>query len=173
MRHLVLLTMLLALPVHCFAEIYKWVDDKGQPGYSDDLGKVPKKYRDRVIVNEAETQAVEIVENNTVDTSGSKNAEQKAVDKDIKGKDKQSFDGKNGEAWKRDMDRARHEVKSLEDQLVGIKERMADGSKISRGEFLTLQNTERDLNIRISKAQKKLDALSDAADRASVPSQFR
>jgi hypothetical protein len=50
---------------------------------------------------------------------------------------------------------------------------MADGSKISRGEFLSLQNTQRDLDVRIEKAKKKLDALNEAADNAGVPAEFR
>jgi len=64
-------------------------------------------------------------------------------------------------------------VKSLEEQSEGIKERMADGSKVSRGEYLTLQNTQRDLEVRIEKARKKLDALNAAADKAEVPAEFR
>ena len=64
-------------------------------------------------------------------------------------------------------------MKSLEDQAAGLKERMADGSKMSRGEYVTLQNTQRDLDVRIGKAKKKLDALNDAAEKAGVPAEFR
>ena len=179
MRFIILALVLLAIPAVCSAEIYKWVDERGQIGYADDLGKVPKKYRDNAAVAEKQEPPVEIIDKGEVDKSSKKGGEAKddaAGDKG-KGKDKdkakQLFDGKSGEAWKQDLARQKHELKSLEDQLAGIKERMADAGKISRGEYLTLQSTQRDLEVRIAKAQKKLDALNAAADKAEVPAEFR
>jgi hypothetical protein len=165
---------LLAVPALCAAEIYKWVDEKGQTGYSDDLGRVPKKYRDNAVVTEKQEQAVEIIEKIEPEKSPNKGADGKAGS-DSKGKDKEKpvFDGKSGDAWKQDFARQKHEVKSLEDQAAGITERMTDPGKISRGEYVTLQNTQRDLDVRIGKAKKKLDALNDAAEKAGVPAEFR
>jgi hypothetical protein len=164
----------LIVPTLCSAEIYKWTDSKGQVGYSDDLGKVPAKYRDNAVIAEKEEQAVEIIEKGVADKVGKKGAEGKAdQDKEPKAKDKPAFEGKAGEDWKKDFARQKHEIKSLEEQAAGIKERMADGSKISRGEYLTLQNTQRDLDVRMGKARKKLDALNEAAEKAGVPGEFR
>lgn len=178
MRLIIVTILLLAVPALCSAEIYKWVDEKGRAGYSDDLGKVPKKYRDNAVVTEKLDQAVEIIEKSEPDKSPRKSGESKGGqtaggDDKLKSKDKPLYAGKDGAAWKMDFARQKHEVKSLEEQAAGIKERMADGSKISRGEFLTLQNTQRDLDVRISKARKKLDALSEAAEKAEVPAEFR
>jgi hypothetical protein len=50
---------------------------------------------------------------------------------------------------------------------------MADGSKISRGEYLTLQATQRDLEVRIAKAKQKLEAMNDDASKAELPAEFR
>ena len=181
MRFIILALVLLAIPAVCSAEIYKWVDEKGHTGYADDLGKVPKKYRDNAAVADKQEQPVEIIDKGEVDKSPKKGGEAKddasgdkgkGKDKD-KDKAKQLFDGKSGEAWKQDLARQKHELKSLEDQLAGIKERMADAGKISRGEYLTLQSTQRDLEVRTAKAQKKLDALNAAADKAEVPAEFR
>jgi uncharacterized protein DUF4124 len=174
MRFLII-ALLLAIPAVCSAEIYKWVDEKGQTGYADDLGKVPKKYRDKAATTEKQEQPVEIIEKSEPDKSSKKGGEVKgdaAGDKG-KGKDKQLFDGKSGEEWKRDIARLNNEVKSLEEQSAGIKERMADAGKISRGEYLSLQNTQRDLEVRIGKAKKKLEALISTADNAGVPAEFR
>jgi len=174
MRHFIVTLLLLAVPVLCSAEIYKWVNEKGQTGYSDDLGKVPKKYRDKAVVVEKEAQAVEIIEKSEPEKSPKKGAEGKSdADNAGKGKEKPLFDGTPGEVWKQDFARQKHEVKSLEDQAAGIKERMADGSKISRGEYVTLENTLRDYEVRIGKAKKKLDALNAAAEKAGVPAEFR
>jgi hypothetical protein len=174
MRTIILTLLLLATPLLCSAEIYKWVDEKGQTGYSDDLGKVPKKYRDNAVVTEKQEQAVEIIEKSEPEKSSKKGADGKG-ESDTKGKekDKPTFDGKTGAAWKQDIARQKYEVKSLEDQAAGIKERMADGSKLSRGEYVSLQNTQRDLDVRIGKAKTKLEALLDAADKAGVPGEFR
>ena len=159
-----------------YAAMHRWVDEKGQTGFADDLGKVPKKYRDRAVTTDKQDQPVEIIEKGEVDKSPKKGAEAKkeeAAGEKAKEKDKPLFEGKSGEAWKQELARQKHEVKSLEEQLEGIKERMADGSKVSRGEYLTLQNTQRDLDVRIAKAKKKLDALNEAANNAGVPAEFR
>ena len=178
MRHFLLMLVLLAVPALCSAEVYKWVDEKGDTGYSDDLGKVPDKYRNNAIAVENDEPAVEIVESSETVNSVKKEKEvKKEREKDVKGqekgKDKRTYDGKAGEVWKQDFARQRHQVKSLEEQSTGLKERMASGSKMSRGEYLTLQNTQRDLDVRLGKAKEKLDALNEAADKAEVPAEFR
>jgi hypothetical protein len=176
MRYFILTLLLLALPALCSAQIYKWVDEKGQTGYSDDLGKVPAKYRDKAFVDEGQEPAVEIVEGSEPDKEPKKRTDAKEEQKkDNKAQDKEKpiFEGKSGEVWKKDFASQKFQVKSLEEQLVGIKERLADAGKMSRGEYLTLQNTQRDLEVRIEKAQKKLDALNEAAENAGVPAEYR
>jgi len=32
----------------CFAELYKWVDDKGALHFTDDITAIPEKYRENV-----------------------------------------------------------------------------------------------------------------------------
>lgn len=178
MRNFIVTLLLLATPLLCSAQIYKWVDEKGQTGYSDDLGKVPSKYRDKAVVEENQEQTVEIIDNSVPDKAVKKGAEAKDEQKkDSKGqnkdKDKRTYDGKTGEAWKKDFASQIFQIRSLEEQLAGIKERMADGSKMSRGEYLTLQNTLRDLEVRLEKAKNKLAAFNEAADKAEVPAEFR
>jgi len=178
MRHLLLVLVLLTFPALCSAEVYKWVDGKGQTGYSDDLGKVPDMYRNNAIAVENGEQAVEIVENSEPVSGAKKEKEvKKEQEKDVKGqekgKEKRTYGGKTGEVWKQDFARQKHQVKSLEEQAAGLKERMADGSKKSRSEFVTLQNTLRDLDARIEKAKEKLDALYETADKVEVPPEFR
>lgn len=178
MRHFLLILVLLAVPALCSAEVYKWVDEKGNTGYSDDLGKVPDKYRNNAIVVENGGAAVEIIENSETVNGAKKEKEvKKEQERDVKGqekgKEKRTYDGKAGEVWKQDFARQKHQAKSLEEQATGLKERLASGSKMSRGEYLTLQNTQRDLDVRLGKAKGKLDALNEAADKADVPAEFR
>ncbi len=174
---LIMVSLLLhAVPAICATtDIYKWVDEKGQVGYADDLGKVPKKYRDKAFMTEKQEQAVEVIEKSVPENPARKEGEKKdktPADKE-KNKGKALFEGKEGAAWKQDFAGQKYEIKSLEQHAVEIKERMTDGSKISRGEYLTLQNTQRDLDVRIAKAKKKLDAMNEAADKAELPADFR
>ena len=156
MRYFIVTLLLLAAPAICSAEIYKWVDEKGQIGFADDLGKVPKKYRDNAVIIEKQEQAVEIVEKSEAGKGGTqRDRHQKRTRLMTKGKGRQSHSlaARMARHGSRSSPDRRMTIKSLEEQAVGIKERMADGSKISRGEYLTLQNTQRDLEVRIAKAK--------------------
>lgn len=60
----VLLTMLLVLilPVlPCFGEMYKWVDEKGTLHFSDDLSKIPEKYRPDIEMRKAPKEEKEVI----------------------------------------------------------------------------------------------------------------
>lgn len=178
MRHMAIALVLLAMPALCCAEIYQWVDDKGEVGYADDLGNVPARYRKKATVVGSQEPAVEIVEKNEGEKEPRKGGEARqgqsaAGEEKPKAKEKPLYDGKEGESWKRDFARQKGEIKSLEENAAGIRSRMANPGKMSRGEYLTLQNTLRDLEVRIKTAEKKLDDLTAAADRAEVPAEFR
>ncbi|HZV82163.1 MAG TPA: DUF4124 domain-containing protein [Geobacteraceae bacterium] len=178
MRRMMIFLVLLALPAVCCAEIYKWVDERGQVGYADDLGKVPAKYRKSATLVNSQEPAVEIIEKNEGEKEPHKGGEARqgqaaTGEEKTKAKAKPLYDGKDGETWKRDFARQKNDIKSLEENAAGIRARMANPGKMSRGEYLTLQNTVRDLEVRISTAQKKLEDLTSAADRAEVPAEFR
>jgi len=178
MRRVSMVLALLTLPAIAVAEIYQWVDESGQVGYADDLGSVPAKYRKNAKPLGGEEKAVEIIDKGEVGKEPRKENE-KAQPAAVSGEEKTKpkakplYDGKDGETWKRDLARQKHEVKSLEDQSAGIRERMANPGKITRGEYLSLQNTARDLDVRISAARKKLQSMLDAADQAEVPAEYR
>lgn len=178
MRRVAIALALLALPAIAVAEIYQWVDENGQVGYADDLGSVPAKYRKKAKPLAGEEKAVEVIDKGEVGKDSRKENEkgQPAAgsgEEKQKSKAKPLYDGKDGETWKRDLARQQHEVKSLEDQATGIRNRMANPEKISRGEYLSLQYTARDLDARIAAARDKLQVLLDAADRAEVPAEYR
>ncbi len=178
MKRMMIALVMLAFPVICWGEIYKWVDERGQVGFADDLGNVPAKYRKSATLINGQEPAVEIVEKGEGEKEPARKGEAQqgqgaAGEERAKAKAKPLFDGKDGETWKRDFARQKSDIKSLEDNAAGIRARMANPGKMSRGEYLTLQNTLRDLEVRISTAQKKLDDLTSAADRAEVPAEFR
>lgn len=51
----VFLIIALFTPSFIAAEIYKWVNDDGSIGFTDDLSKVPEKYRDQVEIKKYRT----------------------------------------------------------------------------------------------------------------------
>jgi len=178
MRRMSIVLALLALPAISNGEIYQWVDESGQVGYADDLGNVPAKYRKKAKPIASEEKAVEIIDKGEVGKEPRKGDEKSqpsaaSGEEKEKPKSKPLYDGRDGETWKRDLARQKHEVKSLEEQAAGIRDRMANPGKMTRGEYLSLQNTARDLDVRISVARKKLQALTDAADKAEVPAEYR
>lgn len=181
MKRIMLVLVLLTLPAVCSAQIYQWVDEHGQVGFADDLGNVPAKYRQKATQIDKQEEAVEINENVEPEKGSRKGDEVKkapaAVDGKTKAKEeekvKKMYAGKDGAIWKRDFAQLKFELKQLGDQAAGYRERMANPGKMSRGEYLLLQNTLRDLEYKISAAEKKLQTLNDAADSAEVPAEFR
>ncbi|HZV82983.1 MAG TPA: DUF4124 domain-containing protein, partial [Geobacteraceae bacterium] len=108
MRRMTISLVLLALPAICCAEIYKWVDERGQIGYADDLGKVPAKYRKSAAIVGSQEPAVEIIEKNEGEKEPHKGGEARqgqaaAGEETPKAKAKPLYDGKDGETWKRDI----------------------------------------------------------------------
>jgi len=178
MRRVALVLALLALPAISNAEFYQWVDEKGNIGYADDLGNVPAKYRKKATPLGGQEPAVEVIDKGELSKEPSRETDAKkgrstADEQKPKAKDVTLYAGKDAESWKRDFARQKFDIKSLEDQAAGIRERMANPGKMSRGEYLTLQNTARDLDVRISAAQRKLQLLNEAADAAEVPAELR
>jgi uncharacterized phage infection (PIP) family protein YhgE len=167
------LLVMFAIPVEALT--YKWVDKEGTH-YTDDLGNVPQIYRKKVkIVGEEENVA-------SPEPGGSK-AGLKPEQKDkAKGdtseqanspEKKKTYGGKSGETWKRDFAQVNDDIKANEDQLSELKERMKDKSKMSRGEFLSVQAGINRVEARLQRLRGKRDALTDEANRALVPAEFR
>lgn len=178
MQRFILLLLILVMPVFCSAEIYKWIDEKGEYNFADDLGKVPLKYRDKVLTTDKVDQEVVIEEKIESEKPGKKSSDvktQQSAPGEAKAatKAKPLFGDKDGESWKREFARQKSELKAIEDQAAEIRSRMANPSNISRGEYLTLQYTVRDLDTRIAASRKRLQALIDAADRVELPEEFR
>lgn len=173
----VLLTLILfAVPVT--AATYKWVDDKGTVNFTEDYGKIPKKYRKKAKVVGEEGSAPPA----TIEIKEEPKAKQKTTDgetpkvedsKEKQGKKKVLYDGKDGDVWKTDLGKLRADLKAAEDQLVETRGRMNDTSKMSRTEYLSLYNSIKDMENRVLVLRKKLDTLNEAAAKAGVPADLR
>ncbi|GAB4304215.1 MAG: hypothetical protein Fur0034_20950 [Desulfuromonadia bacterium] len=147
------------------AEIYKWIDGRGVTSYTDNPASIPEKYRKRAIrIDEPPPPVEEVV----VEPKGEKGGESADQKKGVDDR-KKLYEGKDEAAWNRELSHAAAELSQVENQIADVDDRLAQREKLTRNEYLTLQNTRKLLDIRYKKARQKHEALLDEARRAGVP----
>lgn len=158
-----LVAMLLLYPLSAVAATYEWTDAAGTVHFTEDLGSVPKKYRKKVKVlggDESGTPQTTVI---------NEPAAQKPKADEQKGK--KLYAGKDEGTWRKEIDAARRELEASQSNLLELKARMSDTSKMTRGEFLTIQNSIKHEAIRNEALRKKLEAVRGEAAAAGVPQQ--
>jgi Domain of unknown function (DUF4124) len=167
--------LLFSIPV--FAETYKWVDDKGTVNFSENLGSVPKKYRKHVKIidgGEADVpQVTEIDDPSKVKSKVKVDVKDESTTAGKEGSKKTVYAGKDGAVWKAEFRKLNADIRASEDQLDDINARLNDPGKLSRTEFVSLQNTVKNIDYRLKGFRGKLDTLNDAATKAGVPAELR
>lgn len=177
-RYLIaLLVLLIAVPA--FADIYRWVDERGTVNFTEDFSKIPAKYRKRVkVIPDQGIAAPEVIE-----TSGEGKAEEKkpavaepagnspAASKQAVEKKKELYGGKDEDTWRTEFEKIRAEIKSYEDEISDRKARLANPDNLSRAEYLGLQLGMKRLDEKVASLKEKLAALEETARRAGVPSE--
>ena len=171
--------MFLALAVAAHADIYKWVDQSGTVNYTEDISKVPQKYRKKVtVISEGGAPAAEVTE--TVVEQGRKAKKPEAGEKDAENapatkqeKKKAVFGGKDEDAWKNEFKVLRNGIKANEAELAARRSRIANPGAMSRGEYLAIQREVKRLEETLTGLNGKLSALEESAQRAGVPMELR
>lgn len=172
---LALLVILSAVPVH--AVTYKWVDNRGTISFTEDLGKVPPEYRKKVIILDADVptgpEVTEIDDSKGKPvTKGTESGKEQGIAADG---DKKvvMYGGKDEKSWRKDYVRVKAELRAAEEQAEQLRGRLSDTSKMSRTEYLTIQNSLKNVDLRVRDVKAKLDSLEDAANKAGVPASAR
>ena len=169
----VLLSLCLALPVQ--AAIFKWVDHGGTVHFADDFGKVPAAYRKSAQVVNGEEQSVEVTE--TIEPGGKK--PQPSVSPHDGGQTagksdkKKVYGGKDEEAWRKEFGRLKEELRATEEYLADTRKRKESTATLSRRDYLSLQQSEKDAVSRIESIKQKIQSLTESADKAGVPKELR
>jgi uncharacterized protein DUF4124 len=166
--------------VPAFAETYTWEDDQGTINFTEDLGKVPKKYRKKArIIGEEEPSTAEVKEEKVPPAMQPKESSQGDVSLENKKSaptskldNKAMYGEKDGAAWKSEFAAMKADVKAAEDQLVANRNRLKDISAMSREEYLTLQDTIRSNEKNVLGLRKKFDELKKEAESAGVPAEL-
>jgi hypothetical protein len=163
-----LLVLLLVLYATSAAAVtYEWTDDRGTINFTEDLGKVPKKYRKKAKVLGAEENGTPQVIEEPVKGSatGSGSA---AGTKDAAQKDKKAAPGKDDAALRSEYGAAKSQLQAIDKNIADLRGRLQDTSKMSRSEYLSLQNTLKQEEFRAQEQRKKVDQLRQNAERAGI-----
>ncbi len=168
-----LLMVLFAIPAG--AETYKWVDSQGNVNYTDDPASIPHKYRKKAKIvgaeEEAPAESGEVKEQPAKKARGGGEAEgQPAVAKKEQSK---SYGGKSADEWRKEFGQLNADIRAAEEQRAELADRMKDTSKMSRGEYLSIQMGINEVENRLQRLKGKRDALTEEANRANVPADLR
>ncbi len=165
-----LVLMLLLYPLSAVAQTYEWTDDRGTVNFSEDLGKVPKKYRKKVKRwDSGDSGAPE----STVIAEPAKGKAKGEAKVEEPPKGKKLYGGKDEATWRNEFAAANAELRQAESELAELRGRLGDTSKMSRSEYLMIQGNIKNDESRVQQQRKKLDLLRETADRLGVPAEFR
>jgi len=160
--------------------VYKWEDDRGVVGFTEDLGKIPQKYRKKARIlgqDQIEGDAAIIVD----DTGSAKSTKESprspkdgtGISTTEKLPKKKLFGGKDESYWLNQFGKLKADLRSYKDQLDAINARLANTGQMSRSEYKSLENTRKLLEEQEGSAKKKLESLTQEAGKAGVPPDLR
>lgn len=166
------LVLSMALPAS--AVIYKWVDDKGVVNFTEDLGKVPQKYRKKVRIAGDDQQAEPtVVIHELGEVKKEKAGGGEPAQPEAGAAKKVTFGGKDERYWREEFTRSKYELQGIREQIEAINARMAKSDQMSRGEYKSLENTRKILEEQELAARKRFDVLNAEAKKAGVPPDLR
>ncbi|QWV95017.1 DUF4124 domain-containing protein [Geomonas oryzisoli] len=160
-----LVLLLLLYPLTAAGETYQWTDERGTVNFADDLGQVPKKFRKKARRVGEEDASPRVIEGGSAEPTKGKPEEAQGA--------KKSYGGKDEAAWRREFLQAEFNLKNAESELATLKGRLVDTSRMTRSEYLTIQNSIKVAEDRVKAQQKRLDQVRESADRFGVPPEFR
>ena len=109
MKKILLISLLILFSVElAFAQIYKWVDEKGEVHFTDDPIQIPERYRskaDRIGLPEERTEA-------TTETPGTLKKKEDAYRDQL---------GRGEEYWRGRVDEWRNKLRTLQERLEGLR----------------------------------------------------
>lgn len=167
---LIVFTCLVLVPIIASAEVYRWTNERGVVSFTDNRGNIPERFRAKAVLIDEPMPAVQevVVESGAKDRPG---AEDKGEKKDAgdEQKKKKMFGGKDEATWKKEAERVNFEVADTEKQIAEMRDRLSDTSKMSRTEYLSLQNTVKLLEQRLAAKKSQQESFLDAARKAGAP----
>lgn len=165
MKILLSVCMVLLAAPQLFAETYSWVDEAGVSNFSDDYYSVPKKYRKSVRRsgdddNSQPEQKSPLTEKNQTTTAKPKSAAEA---------DKQLYDGKTQDMWRKEFDLHESELKRLELRLEELQQTLnARPDQSSREQRSELYKEHEALRVEYKDKYKIYGELIESARKAGL-----
>jgi len=178
MKTAIISAILVLFAVPALAVTYEWEDSQGTINFTEDPGSIPKQYRKKAKILGAEEEVA------SPESAAVKDEPKSGSEKKVKGetseqttggnKDlKKMFGAKTAETWQMDFAQSNANIKSEEDQLSELKDRVKDTSKMSRGEYISVQMGINASEKKLQRLRGKLEALTEEANKADVPPELR
>jgi hypothetical protein len=172
MKSAIIFVVLALFAVPSMAVTYKWEDKQGTINFTEDLGNIPKEYRKKAkIVGEEEESSPVVTEEVTEGAKGKEGGVKSPPEEKLE--QKKTYGGRSAESWKNEFSEINRKIKTEEDELSFLKDRIKDSSKMRRGEYLSIQMGINDSESRLKKLRERLDKLNSEANRAGVPKDLR
>lgn len=175
MKTAIIAAMLVLFAVPVVAVTYQWEDNQGTVNFTEDLGSIPKQYRKKAKVLGAEEEVAPAEPSTKPEVKSGPEGKGRDVDQsaEVKKEQKKLYGGKSGSAWKMEFADIDRQIKYEEEQLGDLKYRINDTSKMSRGEYRSIQMGINNSESRLKRLKERREALSADADRANLPKEFR
>ncbi|BBA69925.1 DUF4124 domain-containing protein [Geobacter sulfurreducens] len=186
MKSIMVLLLVAVLVQPALGETYRWVDERGTVNFTEDPGKVPKKFRKKVTVitdpGSVAPEVVESVEEGTqpkasaegqgTPSQGASELQEKQAQQPEKVK-KPVYGGKSEDVWKAEFGRLRNDIHLYENELADRKAKLANPANMSRGEYLGTQTEVKRIEEKLAGLREKLATLKESAAKAGVPLELR
>lgn len=134
MKTMICMAALVLLTTQSGAETYSWVDESGTYNFSDDLSRVPEKYRKKV-GRRGDDGAAKPSANAPVPEKSEATAIKPVTAADA---DKPLYDGKTQEEWRKEFDAREAELKRLGLRMEQIQATLKNPSNSERGSLSVL-----------------------------------
>jgi hypothetical protein len=167
MKHLVLITCVLLLPVTAVAASYSWTDPAGTIHFTDDIGSVPSKYRVKALRQAAGEEAIPATKPSearngakpsaapaTVPAGSASQAgsAQGAVTPSTK------FGDRTAAEWQQQFQALRAQLKTIEQGMAQLKQEGGDGKRmLGREKIAEINTRSRQLNQEYEKIRLQLN----------------
>jgi len=181
MKHLVLITVLLALPAVSGAASYSWTDPSGTMHFTDDLGSVPSKYRAKALRQAAGegaspgTQAVKVKSEAKSAAASAAPAGPASQTGPAQGAATPStkFGDRTAAEWQQQFQALRGQLKKIEQEMEQLKQDGGDGKRmLGREKIAELNTRSRQLNQEYEKTRVQLNQLVEQANKVGLPPEY-
>ncbi|HEU0265274.1 MAG TPA: DUF4124 domain-containing protein [Geobacterales bacterium] len=176
MRMILTLSLVLLLACPVVAATYRWTDARGTINFTDDVGNIPERYRERaVLVGAEQTPTTEVIESSLPEpppnTEGGGNGGTPAPPS-AEVKKPVLYGDKEGTVWGQEFSTLRREIDETTTQIAEQKGRLANSANLSRAEYRGIESEIKRLEERQADRQRKYDELKSRALKVGVPSEF-